>query len=812
MKTRLLQFILPLALVTVAHGGTHVWSGAGGTPYWNNPANWSSGGVPVAGEAVPVKLVFPGSATSHTSTPNINNLKIDVLEVDMTGGHYTFPTAGIPVTFTGAAGDNIKVTGVLNTMTWQPAIVLQATCRVNLSGSTNLHFQGVIAGSGGLTKQGSGSLSFTTGGAANTFTGAMRVEAGTLYLRKLSGTPCFGGKLELVGGNCTIESSHQIPDTSVIEITNASISASLPAGNSSLSETLGNITLAGSSTLRANADCTITLAGTLSTSELVSTSASIETYDSGAISFGSGNKTIPLPRSDSSLRIAAAIGNGAAATGIVKTGAGMLVLDRANSFTGALEVKGGRLKIHQPTSLGSVAGATTVREGAVLIVGKPMTLPAGEKIFLEGTLESYENSEVPGEVVLGGSGSPHIKCSFAKMLKMSGAISGSASELVIDSGGPIEWSGSQPNTYSAITNLTASVELILNKSGVNAIPGPVQFSAGTIKLAAGNQIADSAPIWFASFGTLNLNGHSETVSYAYGATQGRIDLGNGTLTLTGNSPAQLGADNNHFTITGTAASAFRKQGSGTLTIYRKMETEDGDELTTLHVESGKVRLFNYWQGPINVAGGTLEGAARTGTITNQGGTLNLSEMESKGVETLGAGGTYVCALTSEMPGTGFGVIEVTGGINLTGMTLNLSLGYLPMTASTYTLLVNDGTDAVVGTFNGLPEGAIFNVNGRPFSITYKAGSGKNDVMIRFIGTGTPGPEITSLQPQANGSVRIDMKWEAGKTVRLERAYGGSLEQWSTQGSFTMDAQGKATVYLQVFGSGSEFFRLRTDPQ
>ena len=249
MKTRLLQIILPLALLTAARGGTHVWSGAGANTSWSNPSNWSSGGVPVAGEAAPVKLVFPANATSRTSSLNISNLKVDAIEVDLTGGHYTFPTAGIPVTLTGAAGDNFKVTGVLGNVTWQPAITLQATCRVNLGGSANLDIQGVVAGSGGLTKQGSGFLLFTTSGVANTFTGAMRLEGGNLTFRKLPGAACFGGKLELAGGNCNIERSHQIPDNAAIEIANATLSTSPATGTGALNETLGNVMLKGTSAL-----------------------------------------------------------------------------------------------------------------------------------------------------------------------------------------------------------------------------------------------------------------------------------------------------------------------------------------------------------------------------------------------------------------------------------------------------------------------------------------------------------------------------------------------------------------------------------
>jgi fibronectin-binding autotransporter adhesin len=811
MKTRLLHFLLPMAFLAAAQGGTHVWSGAGANTSWSNPANWSSGGVPTAVEAAPVKLVFPSNATGFTSTPNINNLKVDAIEVDVTGVNYSFTTAGIPLTLTGAAGDNFKITGTSGNATWQPALSLQATCRVNvLNSGTMLDFQGVVAGSGGITKTGLGAMKFSTGSAANTFTGTLRLESGHLVLAKIVGTPCFSGKFEMVSGNCAIERSHQIPDTSAVEMWSGLFAVSPGVGVSSVSETLGNITFRGSSTIRAYSNAAITISGALACADEAGITGTVSAFGTGSISLGGGVKTISVPNASSHIAIDASIGNGATATGMLKTGAGGLRLGMANSFTGPVEVQGGTLHLFDGASLGTGAGSTTVREGAILNLAAAINLPAGEKIHLEGSLHSSSNVEIAGEVVLGGT--PQIRGASGKTFRMSGVISGSASELLIDQGGTVEWYGAQANTYSAITKLSASVTLVLNKSSGNAMPGPVQFSGGTLSLAASNQIADSAPVWFSSSGVLKLNGHSDTVLHAYGTVQGRIELGSGSLTLAGNNWVSLGSQAAKFRITGTASSSIHKKGSGKLTIHRSEEPEDGNELTALHIESGGVSLNGYWQGPVHVAGSTLEGTAKTGLITSQGATINLSSMQTKGVNTLDAGGTLLCLLSSEVPGTGFGMMDVTGEINLTGMDLDLSVNYLPMNGSTYTILKNDGTDPVVGIFNGLPEGAVFSVNGRPFRITYKAGPGGNDVMIRFIGTGTPGPEITAVVLQADGSVRVDMEWEPGKAVKLERAVGAGLEQWSTEGTFTMDAQGKAVYSKQLYSPESAFFRLRTNPQ
>jgi hypothetical protein len=53
--TKHYRLILTALLVSVAslsvQGGDHTWSGGGSNGYWSNPANWNSGGAPVAGEA-----------------------------------------------------------------------------------------------------------------------------------------------------------------------------------------------------------------------------------------------------------------------------------------------------------------------------------------------------------------------------------------------------------------------------------------------------------------------------------------------------------------------------------------------------------------------------------------------------------------------------------------------------------------------------------------------------------------------------------------------------------------------------------------
>lgn len=85
---------------------------------------------------------------------------------------------------------------------------------------------------------------------------------------------------------------------------------------------------------------------------------------------------------------------------------------------------------------------------------------------------------------------------------------------------------------------------------------------------------------------------------------------------------------------------------------------------------------------------------------------------------------------------GYNQQNVTGAVNLGGATLNVSLGFTPAVGNTFPIIVNDGTtDAVSGTFNGLPEGTVLNVTAGSFSavlqISYVGGDG-NDVVLKAV--------------------------------------------------------------------------------
>ena len=70
---------------------------------------------------------------------------------------------------------------------------------------------------------------------------------------------------------------------------------------------------------------------------------------------------------------------------------------------------------------------------------------------------------------------------------------------------------------------------------------------------------------------------------------------------------------------------------------------------------------------------------------------------------------------------------MTIGNNVTLSTASVN-GYV-VTDKSFTIIANDGSDAVTGRFQNLAEGAPLTLGGRPYAITYSGGDG-NDVVLR----------------------------------------------------------------------------------
>lgn len=103
------------------------------------------------------------------------------------------------------------------------------------------------------------------------------------------------------------------------------------------------------------------------------------------------------------------------------------------------------------------------------------------------------------------------------------------------------------------------------------------------------------------------------------------------------------------------------------------------------------------------------------------GCLSSGNLSLAGTYSAEIGGTTAC--------TQYDQLQVTGTVTVGGsLSTSLINGFIPAAGNVFTLITNDGTDPVSGTFANLPEGSTIAINGTSFKISYVGGSG-NDVVL-----------------------------------------------------------------------------------
>jgi autotransporter-associated beta strand protein len=236
--------------------------------------------------------------------------------------------------------------------------------------------------------------------------------------------------------------------------------------------------------------------------------------------------------------------------------------------------------------------------------------------------------------------------------------------------------------------------------------------------------------------TLSAGVHTVTISSSPGSTPNSD--GFGRLSESGGSASLI------------------KEGAGTL-VFRSSNSYTG--VTT--VNAGDLILFNNSGVSIPgdlvinnafvtelLAGGLI---ADTSAVTiNSGGTLTLEgHFDRVGSLHVASGGILDLTgsdqgllhansvlldsgseLSMQVGRPGFvppDAIVSFGPVHLGG-TLGLNVGSADPVGTRFTLIDNDGSDPVTGTFDGLPQGAIMDINGHLYTIDY-AGDTGNDVVL-----------------------------------------------------------------------------------
>ena len=170
----------------------------------------------------------------------------------------------------------------------------------------------------------------------------------------------------------------------------------------------------------------------------------------------------------------------------------------------------------------------------------------------------------------------------------------------------------------------------------------------------------------------------------------------------------------------------------------------------------------------------------------------------------------VIELNGLAPGAAYDRLTTAGTVTLGGA-LNVTLGFTPATGDSFTILEKTGAGAVTGTFNGLAQGATFNVGAVSFQITYTGGTG-NDVVLTCVPS-TP-PNISSIVPITPERMQILGQGVAGLSYVLEAtAHLNAPIPWTPIATNTANGAGIYEFIDAYTDNGNQlhpqrFFRVR----
>lgn len=241
-----------------AHAATSTWTGEGSDTNFSTGANWDVAPTLDGSD----ELVFPTAATgSHLP----NNDLTDETFVSVTfSGNYSvenYVLSGNSFTLTGGITSN----GTASNRISAP-IVFTGDQIITVGSGNGLNLQGILSGSGNLTKVGTGYLDLN---GVNTFTGSLTVSTGGVYVYDKSGLGTdAGGTIVEDGASLSIyvaegDKNGTITETFTLNGLNSNDLAQLSIGAICGYDncTDSDITLSGAITL--GADTAITSTGTV---------------------------------------------------------------------------------------------------------------------------------------------------------------------------------------------------------------------------------------------------------------------------------------------------------------------------------------------------------------------------------------------------------------------------------------------------------------------------------------------------------------------------------------------------------------------
>ncbi len=433
-------------------------------------------------------------------------------------------------------------------------------------------------------------------------------------------------------------------------------------------------------------------------------------------------------------------------------------------------------------------GATTLvaTEGIGILNASLVNLTEGGRVNFNATAyttagTTYDRLNVSGDVIVGGMGSVSVKTTGISTLGTFDDLIAAARTLGDPHALPVDAVDSTNTTDFLVQTTYGSVDVTLipvSTSGVAIWDGSSDANWATAANWSGNDLPVNGQSLVFPDGASNLSNSNDyipltsidsivflddgySLAQSGGSTlsiaDGVLDVSSSATANTINLPLAITASQS-FRTTRTAGDTLNFGGvisgsTGTVTIAAPSGTVN---LTADNTYSGALALTNgtlYLEGSNSASSLTTSSGTTLGGSGGISGSLTIGSGAfltpgtspgnfSSGSITFASGSTITLELNGTAAGTQYDRLSVVGTVDLGSATLASSIGYSPSNGDVFIVIDNDGSDAVVGTFIGLPQGSPVSLGGKNFVINYAGGTG-NDVVLT----------IDTLAPSAVSFVR-----------------------------------------------------------
>ena len=691
-------------------------------------------------------------------------------------------------------------------------------------------YAGLITGTGGLTKVGSGTLTLS---GTSTYTGPTNINAGVLVggaLNSLNSLSAFvianAASLDISSADQTIGSLAGAGGATVNLGTHilttggnnmSTTYAGLITGSGGLTKVgLGTLTLSGTSIYSGatNINAGVLAGGApnslsrfsafaIANAAVLDISAADQTIGSLAgvagVTVNLGAHTLTTGGDNTSTLFAGTI-SGSGGGALVKIGSGIFTIAGTNTYSAGTTISAGTLQIGNGVTNGSIVGDVT--DNGTLAFDRSDTVAFGSVISGTGNLVQLGS----GTLVLTGTNtySGGTTISAGTLQIGNGGTTGSITGNVTDNG-TLAFNRSDAMTFGGVISGTGSLVQLgsdtLTLTGNNTYSGNTTISAGTLQIGNGGT-SGSVSGNVTDNGTVAFD-RSDSVTFAgvINGTGNLVQLGSGTLVLNGNNSYSGGTTISAGTLQigngGTTGSIIGNVIDNAALVFDRRDTVTFGGIVSgagklVQLGTGNVILAgnNNYTGGTQINAGTLQignggtGGNIAGNVTDNA-TFAFDRSDSV---TFGG----VISGTGALVQMGSGTLTLTGDNSYGGgTTINagatLQLGNGATTGSIIGNVTDDGS-LIFNRSNNVTFNGIISGSGN------LAQNGSGTTILGGANTYSGGTIINNGALLVNNSQALGL----GNVVVNGGVLGADPQPINVKGNYTQNAGG--TLQLQVAGA------------